>query len=123
MNAPRPNITATTAVTRVSGNNVRTLPKATAITACSANAVQTPARTGKARKRVVRTRVATIVLSGSSTANTSANVLARASSAVDIEDARPFHFHDKGDSDKYLVHGNCESPFSVHGENDEGRVI
>src|SRR5690606_18650927 len=57
---------AATSRTGVSGRSATTLPAATASRVCSANADTTPSHTARARYRVDSTKVATNVLSGSS---------------------------------------------------------
>src|SRR5690606_29739046 len=96
---------ATTAATTFAGSRLSAWPNSAATTTCTANAALTPSRTARAGYRVVSTRVATSVLSGSSTAKTSANAVAKARNSADNSWHTPFR--DDGIAVRKGTPGDC----------------
>src|SRR6266567_3609711 len=84
-NAPNANSAATSASTARCGSSLSKPPAVTATTHCTPNAQATPSSTGRGRYLVDNTRVATSVLSGSSTSKMAPNAMAKVTMKDNIE--------------------------------------
>src|SRR4249920_3091928 len=85
MYEPMANSTAVTPSKGCRGSSVNRPPAATATRHWTKKAATTPTHTGSGRKRVASTRVATIVLSGSSAGKITMNVLSRTATSIAVE--------------------------------------
>src|SRR5262245_27045408 len=85
MNEPMAKRTAVTPSRGRRGSSVKRPPAATATRHWTKKAATTPTHTGSGRKRVASTRVATMVLSGSSAGKITMKVLSRTTTSIAVE--------------------------------------